>query len=259
MRHEQSAGCTLVERQFGRGAFEALFHPLDVFGRGNALGKGAANAFDGVAHFFADLLVGLNRLRLLVYAFTREFVARLRHAELVGGELSGVHAVHQLFFGGNLLVRLDGVAAEPAVQPLVAGVVKHAEHAALHTRLLRRTGERLELLAGLAAQFQPLHVSMAWRKRGHDLGFGVGIAQGYATIGAIGFEGRRDYGTIGTVTNTAARLCGEAKPGQILISQRVCMRVEDHVATEPAGELTLKGLSRVIPAFNVTGRKTAAN
>ncbi len=108
---------------------------------------------------------------------------------------------------------------------------------------------------GLAVRAQVGALSAVWRKRGHDLGLGVGIAQGYATIGAIGFEGRRDYGTIGTVTNTAARLCGEAKPGQILISQRVCMRIEDQVETEAAGELTLKGLSRVIPAFNVIGLK----
>ena len=73
--------------------------------------------------------------------------------------------------------------------------------------------------------------------------------------GAIGFEGRRDYGTIGTVCNTAARLCGEAKPGQILISQRVSLRVEDRIDLESIGELTLKGLSRPLPAFNVTGVK----
>src|SRR5262249_57928252 len=66
-----------------------------------------------------------------------------------------------------------------------------------------------------------------WRKRGVDLDLGVGIAQGYATIGAIGFEGRMDYGAIGTVTNLAARLCGEAKPGQVLVSQRMLGMVED--------------------------------
>lgn len=108
---------------------------------------------------------------------------------------------------------------------------------------------------GLAVRTAVGTLSVTWRKRGHDLGFGVGIAQGYATIGAIGFEGRRDYGTIGTVTNTAARLCGEAKPGQILISQRVALRVEDHIAVEAVGELTLKGISRPLPAFNVTGVK----
>jgi class 3 adenylate cyclase len=90
-----------------------------------------------------------------------------------------------------------------------------------------------------------------WRKSGHDLGFGVGIAQGYATIGAIGFEGRWDYGAIGTVTNLAARLCGEAGPGQILVARRVLAAVEALVEAEPVGELSLKGLSRPVAAFNL--------
>jgi adenylate cyclase len=90
-----------------------------------------------------------------------------------------------------------------------------------------------------------------WKKRGYDLDFGVGIAQGYATIGAIGFEGRLDYGAIGTVTNLAARLCGEAKPRQILISQRVYGAIEDAVDVEELGGLTLKGFSKPVPAFNV--------
>src|SRR5437660_1087772 len=90
-----------------------------------------------------------------------------------------------------------------------------------------------------------------WRKRGYDLDFGVGIAQGYATIGAIGFEGRMDYGAIGTVTNLAARLCGEAKPRQILIAQRVLGAVETMVEVEELGGLTLKGFSKPVPAFNV--------
>jgi len=90
-----------------------------------------------------------------------------------------------------------------------------------------------------------------WRKRGYDLDFGVGIAQGYATIGAIGFEGRWDYGAIGTVTNLAARLCGEAQPGQILISQRLLGTVEELVEMEPVGGLTLKGFSRPVTAHNV--------
>jgi adenylate cyclase len=90
-----------------------------------------------------------------------------------------------------------------------------------------------------------------WRKRGFDLGFGAGIAQGYATIGAVGFEGRWDYGAIGTVTNVAARLCAEAKPGQTLIAQRVYASVEDLVEVEPVGELPLKGLLKPVVAFNV--------
>jgi class 3 adenylate cyclase len=90
-----------------------------------------------------------------------------------------------------------------------------------------------------------------WRKRGYELDFGVGIAQGYATIGAIGFEGRMDYGAIGTVTNLAARLCGEAKPRQILIPQRVMGAVDALVELEELGGLALKGFSRPVPAFNV--------
>jgi len=90
-----------------------------------------------------------------------------------------------------------------------------------------------------------------WIKRGYELGFGIGIAAGYATIGAIGFEGRWDYGAIGTVTNLAARLCGEAKPSQILISQRVFGAVEELVESEKVGDLSLKGFSRPVPAHNV--------
>jgi len=94
---------------------------------------------------------------------------------------------------------------------------------------------------------------LKWRKRGVDLDLGVGIAEGYATIGAIGFEGRLDYGAIGTVTNLAARLCGEARPGQLLVSQRMLGMVEDLVEAEAVGELSLKGFLKPVSAFNVTG------
>ncbi len=90
-----------------------------------------------------------------------------------------------------------------------------------------------------------------WQKRGHDLDLGIGIAQGYATIGAIGFEGRWDYGAIGTVTNLAARLCSEAKPSQILVSPRVASDTEDLVETEEVGSLTLKGIAKAVRTFNV--------
>ncbi len=92
-----------------------------------------------------------------------------------------------------------------------------------------------------------------WRKQGHDLGFGMGIAHGYATLGRIGFEGRSDYAAVGTVVNLAARLCSEARDGQILIDGKVLHAVEAIAETERAGELTLKGLHRPIPAFNVRG------
>jgi class 3 adenylate cyclase len=94
-----------------------------------------------------------------------------------------------------------------------------------------------------------------WWRLGHDLGFGIGIAHGYATLGTIGFEGRFDYAAIGTVSNVASRLCDEAKPGQILISPRVLMAVEDAVGVEPVGDFTLKGIGRPLGAFNVVGRK----
>jgi class 3 adenylate cyclase len=90
-----------------------------------------------------------------------------------------------------------------------------------------------------------------WKKRGYDLGMGIGIAEGYATLGAIGFEGRWDYGAIGNVTNVAARLCCEAQAGQVLVAQRVMSKVEALVEADPIGELPLKGLSRPIAAFNV--------
>jgi class 3 adenylate cyclase/CheY-like chemotaxis protein len=96
-----------------------------------------------------------------------------------------------------------------------------------------------------------------WRKLGYDLGLGVGLAQGYATIGGIGFEGRLDYAAVGTVTNLAARLCGEAKAGEILVSPRVAAVIDDVAETEAVGELTLKGLVRPVPARRVLALKPA--
>ena len=94
-----------------------------------------------------------------------------------------------------------------------------------------------------------------WQRVGHELGFGVGIAKGYATLGRIGFEGRYDYAAIGTVTNLGARLCGEAKSGQIVIAQRVAAEVEAITELEPLGALTLKGFHGPIRAHNVQGMK----
>jgi GAF domain-containing protein len=94
-------------------------------------------------------------------------------------------------------------------------------------------------------------LTQKWRRLGHDIGFGIGIAHGFATLGTIGFEGRYDYSAIGTVSNVASRLCDEARPGQILISPRVLMAVEDAVSVEPVGEFELKGIRRPIAAYNV--------
>ena len=96
-----------------------------------------------------------------------------------------------------------------------------------------------------------------WRKLGHDIGFGIGIAHGFATLGTIGFEGRFDYAAIGTVSNVASRLCDEAEPGQILISPRVLMAVENAISVEPVGEFKLKGISRPLATYNVLSAVSA--
>jgi class 3 adenylate cyclase/putative methionine-R-sulfoxide reductase with GAF domain len=111
----------------------------------------------------------------------------------------------------------------------------------------------LDMRAAIAA------LTDKWRRLGHDLGFGVGIAHGHATLGTIGFEGRFDYSAIGTVSNVASRLCDEAKPGQILISPRVLMAVEGAVIVEPVGEFELKGIRRPILAHNVLAASSQSN
>jgi class 3 adenylate cyclase len=106
----------------------------------------------------------------------------------------------------------------------------------------------------VAMRDQADDLAAGWRKRGWSVGgLKVGVSQGYATIGAIGFEGRVDYGAIGTVTNLAARLCGEATGGQILVSARVATAVEGLIDGESVGPLTLKGLARPVPTWSVRG------
>jgi class 3 adenylate cyclase len=94
-----------------------------------------------------------------------------------------------------------------------------------------------------------------WRRLGHELGFGIGSAHGYAPLGTLGFEGRFDYAAIGTVSNVASRLCDEAQPGQILISPRVLLGVEDAVSVEAIGEFDLKGIRRPLAVYNVVSMK----
>jgi adenylate cyclase len=105
----------------------------------------------------------------------------------------------------------------------------------------------------LAMRGRVAKLAEEWARKGYDLDFGVGISQGHATLGRIGFEGRSDYTAIGSVTNLAARLCAEAKPRQILISQRVFAAIEDIVVADSVGELELRGFSRPAKAYNVVG------
>jgi len=92
-----------------------------------------------------------------------------------------------------------------------------------------------------------------WRKRGTELGLGIGIEAGYATLGRIGFEGRHDYAALGPVANLASRLSTHAAAGQTLIGQRVFAAVEETVETEHVGSLDLKGFGRPIAAYEVKG------
>ena len=110
----------------------------------------------------------------------------------------------------------------------------------------KRAGEMVVVMRATAAG-----VVEAWRRRGHTIGIGIGIAQGYATLGQIGFADRMDYTAIGTVTNVAARLCGEAKDGQILVDQRVAAAMKDNSSLEEIGSLSLKGLSQPMVVYNV--------
>ncbi len=120
-------------------------------------------------------------------------------------------------------------------------------------KLENPTLNAVKMALAMQEQFTPLRA--AWKKRGYDLDLGIGFVQGYATLGAIGYEGRWDYACIGSVTNLAARLCSEAKGGQILTNQKTLARIEDAVESAPLGELTLKGIALPVQALNVTGFK----
>ena len=109
----------------------------------------------------------------------------------------------------------------------------------------------VRMALAMQAAFPPL--GTAWRKRGYDLGLGCGVAQGYATLGAIGFDGRWDYAAIGNVTNLAARLCAEATGGQVLVDRKTMAQIEDLVEARPIGPLALKGFVHPVPAFEIVG------
>lgn len=121
-------------------------------------------------------------------------------------------------------------------------------------RLENPAASAVRMALAMQAKFQPLRAQ--WHKRGYELDLGMGIAQGYATLGAIGFEGRWDYACIGGVTNLAARMCSEAKGGQILTNRKTLSRIEELVNAEPIGELTLKGIGHPTHAFRITGLST---
>jgi adenylate cyclase len=109
----------------------------------------------------------------------------------------------------------------------------------------------------LAMREQAAQLGERWRKLGYDLGLAIGVAQGFATMGAIGFEARLDYAAIGSVTNLAARLCAEASSGEILVNGKTLAPVESLVRVESLGVLELKGFSAPVPAYRIVGLASA--
>jgi class 3 adenylate cyclase len=157
-----------------------------------------------------------------------ELLDVIREYHAAAGELVVAHeGTLEHFAGDGLMVFFN----DPA--PLA----EHELHAARLALAMR------ERIGGLSA---------GWRKRGYELGLGAGIAVGHATLGRIGFEGRYDYGALGSVTNLAARLSDEAASGQILLSQRAYAALEGRVVAEPIAELELKGLARPVQAYALT-------
>jgi class 3 adenylate cyclase len=120
----------------------------------------------------------------------------------------------------------------------------------------RPAEQAVRMALAMQQAFPPL--GAVWKKRGFELALGCGIAQGYATLGAIGFEGRWDYAAIGNVTNLAARLCAEAEGGQVLVDRKTLARVEELVEASPVGPLTLKGFTQPVPAFAIARIDTLA-
>jgi adenylate cyclase len=144
---------------------------------------------------------------------------------------------------GELVIRYSGTLERYAAGDGV--MVVFNDPVPVQNPALQAVLMALELRNALGA------LTQTWSRLGHEIGFGIGIAHGFATLGTIGYEGRFDYAAIGTVSNVASRLCDEAKPGQILISARVLTKVENAVKAEPVGEFELKGIRRPLAAYNV--------
>jgi adenylate cyclase len=149
----------------------------------------------------------------------------------------------------GFIYRFDGELLRMAVGYNVAALRRPGRIGFASTYVLRLCLQAVRMAAEMRAAVGAL--TAKWRKHGFELGFGIGIAHGYATLGRIGFEGRFDYAAIGAVPNLAARLCEEAKDGQILIDGKVKAAVETAAQLEPLEELRLKGFHRPVKAFNV--------
>jgi class 3 adenylate cyclase/CheY-like chemotaxis protein len=182
---------------------------------------------------------------VVVFCDLRRFTAfaETSEPEEVMGVLSQYHAAL-----GDLISRFEGTLERFAGDGLMVFFNDPLPCDDAPSRAIRMT---------VAMRTRIRDLADGWARRGYDLSFAAGIAQGYATLGRIGFEGRFDYAAIGSVTNLAARLCGEAAPWQILVTQRVFTEAEDTAVGEPVGELNLKGFSRPVRAFNIRGLDAA--
>jgi adenylate cyclase len=193
----------------------------------------------------AQLLAGHRRQATSVFCDLRGFTAFSEAAEPeeVLGVLREYHAAM-----GALIVEHSGTLEHFAGDGMMVffnDPVLQEDHEARAVRMALAMRERFAELAA------------AWAKRGYELGFGIGIATGYATLGRIGFEGRYDYGMVGTAVIVASRLSSAALAGQILLSPRTHAAVEAVVVVEPVGDLQLKGFSRPISTVNVLGLRSA--
>jgi adenylate cyclase len=148
---------------------------------------------------------------------------------------------------GNLIVRFEATVGWFAGDGLMVWFNDPIPCPDPSARAVRMAVAMRETMAELCAK---------WRRRGHELDFSVGIALGYATLGQIGFDGRYDYGAVGSVMNMASRLCSEAEPGQILVNERIHADVEALVDAEDAGGLTLRGFGKPVSAFRILGLRS---
>ncbi|MEO6345165.1 MAG: response regulator [Candidatus Limnocylindria bacterium] len=186
-----------------------------------------------------QLLAGHRRLITVVFCDLRGFTTFAEQAD--PEELFGVLGEYHRMMG-EVIIEHGGTLehfAGDGVMIFFNDPVPQHDHVERAVRMAITMRER----------FAP--IAVGWRKRGHELGFGVGIAVGYATLGRIGFEGRYDYGAIGNVVILASRLSSQAAANQILLSQRAVGMVEDLIELESVGELQIKGLSRPVSASNV--------
>ena len=186
-----------------------------------------------------SVLTSHRREVTVVFCDLRGFTAFTETSE--PEEVMGVlHEYHESL--GELIFRYEGTLdrfAGDGIMIIFNDPIPCADHTERAVHLALDMRGRVETL------------SQQWRRKGHVLGFGVGIASGYATLGQIGFEQRREYTAIGSVINLASRLCDEARPGQIVIGQRAFSSIEQHVESTSIGELSLKGFAKPIAAYEI--------